>query len=85
MSMGSLVVAITLTLLVHPACTQPGQRPDDGGHLRTVIRVVDGDTLVFDGGERVRLIGVDTPKTIHPNKPVERFCKEASAFTKTIG
>ena len=29
--------------------------------LRTVTRVIDGDTLVLDGGERVRLIGVDTP------------------------
>jgi len=28
---------------------------------RTVIRVVDGDTVVLDGGERVWLIGVDTP------------------------
>jgi len=56
-----------------------------------VERVVDGDTLVirgdYDGGsikERVRLIGVDTPETVHPNKPVEYFGKEASAFTKRI-
>jgi endonuclease YncB( thermonuclease family) len=27
---------------------------------------------------------VDTPETVHPNKPVERFGKEASAFTKRI-
>ena len=45
---------------------------------------MDGDTLVLDGGERVRLIGVDTPETVHPNKPVERFGKEASAFTKEL-
>ena len=49
---------------------------------RIVQRVVDGDTLVLDGNERVRLIGVDTPETVHPNKPVERFGKEASAFTR---
>ena len=28
-----------------------------------VKRVVDGDTLVLQTGERVRLIGVDTPET----------------------
>jgi len=53
----------------------------------TVTRAVDGDTLVVDIAgqqERVRLIGVDTPETVHPNKPVERFGKEASAFTKRL-
>ena len=50
-----------------------------------VTRVVDGDTLVVSIAgreERVRLIGVDTPETVHPQKPVEFFGKEASAFTK---
>ena len=45
----------------------------------TVTRVVDGDTLVVDIAgqeERVRLIGVDTPETVHPNKPVEFFGNE---------
>jgi micrococcal nuclease len=27
------------------------------------------------------LIGVDTPETVHPEKPVEWFGREASAFT----
>ena len=46
--------------------------------------VVDGDTLVLEGGERVRLIGVDTPETVHPSKPVEQFGREASDFTKRM-
>ncbi len=52
-----------------------------------VIRAVDGDTLKIsiDGREdTVRLIGVDTPETVHPNKPVEYFGREASAFTHRI-
>jgi micrococcal nuclease len=49
--------------------------------VRTVVRVVDGDTIVLDHNEKVRLIGVDTPETVHPAKPVERFGHEASAFT----
>jgi micrococcal nuclease len=32
--------------------------------------------------ETIRLIGVDTPETVHPDKPVQDFGPEASAFTK---
>lgn len=49
-----------------------------------VERVVDGDTIVVQGVGRVRLIGVDTPETVDPRRPVERFGREASAFTKRL-
>ena len=49
-----------------------------------VERVIDGDTLLLTNGEKVRLIGVDTPETKHPQKPVERFGKEAYLFTKRM-
>lgn len=51
-----------------------------------VVRVVDGDTIVIDrgyGNEKVRLILVNTPETVHPHKPVEYYGREASNFTKT--
>jgi len=54
----------------------------DGDGQFLVERVVDGDTLVLSNGEKVRLIGVDTPETKHPTKPVEPYGPEASAFTK---
>jgi micrococcal nuclease len=49
----------------------------------TLVRVVDGDTIVVrftrtDTEEHVRLIGIDTPETKKPNTPVECFGKEAS-------
>ena len=50
-------------------------------------RVLDGDTIVVEiegKQEKVRLIGVDTPETVHPQKPVEYFGKEASDFTRKI-
>lgn len=56
---------------------------EDGRPL--CVRVVDGDTLVvrMEGKkETVRLIGVDTPETKHPKKPVEYFGHEASRFTE---
>ncbi len=59
-------------------------RPAVGRPTRQCIRVIDGDTVVLDGGERVRLIGVDTPESVDPRRPVERFGKEAAAFTRRL-
>ncbi len=50
----------------------------------TVERVVDGDTLVVAGGRPVRLIGVDTPETKDPRRPVQCFGQEASAFLVSL-
>lgn len=51
----------------------------------TVVRVIDGDTihLMMDGKKyKLRMIGVDTPETVHPNKPVQFYGKEASDYSK---
>jgi len=64
----------------------PSPRATDPATAR-VLRVVDGDTVVVACDSRpitVRLIGVDTPETVHPRKPVERFGREASAFLKAL-
>lgn len=50
-----------------------------------VSNVVDGDTIdvIIDGKTtRIRLLGIDTPETVHPRKPVENFGKNASDFTR---
>jgi micrococcal nuclease len=57
---------------------------DDANTVR-VIRVVDGDTLEVNlqgTKEKVRLIGVDTPETVHPTIGEEPYGREASNFTK---
>lgn len=53
-------------------------------HAQVVERVVDGDTIIVAGVGRVRLIGVDTPETVDPRRPVEFFGREASAFAKRM-
>jgi micrococcal nuclease len=80
-----LVVALFVTTpwsvgRFHP----PGAGDGDGG-LGTgrarVVRVVDGDTLIAEvagAEERIRLIGIDTPETVAPNRPVECYGPEAS-------
>jgi len=59
-------------------------RPTKKAEWRLVTRVVDGDTIIVGARERVRLIGVDTPETKHPQKPVEYFGREATAFTRRM-
>lgn len=52
-----------------------------------VVSVIDGDTItatVARKTEIVRLIGIDTPETVHPTKPQECFGQQASAFTKSL-
>jgi micrococcal nuclease len=50
-----------------------------------VVQVLDGDTIVVRraGGtdETIRLLGVDTPETHHPRKPVQCYGPEAAAYT----
>ena len=52
-----------------------------------VVRVVDGDTVRLAlpwGEESVRLIGIDTPETVHPTVGVECYGPEASAYAKRL-
>lgn len=52
-----------------------------------VVKVTDGDTIQVEiegRTEKVRLIGVDTPETVHPTKKVEAIGPEASAYTKQL-
>lgn len=49
-----------------------------------VTRVIDGDTIVVNGHETVRLMGVDTPETVKPFTPVQCGGPEASRFVKRL-
>ncbi len=51
------------------------------------IKVVDGDTiqiLVGDKKQTVRMIGVDTPESVDPRKPVQCFGEKASKKTSEL-
>ena len=50
----------------------------------SVVKVIDGDTIKLENGEAVRYIGIDTPETVHPSKPVQCFGKEASDKNKEL-
>ena len=89
-SVGSVLLALLLLFAVayYRDTSLGGQVSPPAGEstsgLRRVVRVVDGDTLLLDGNERVRLIGVNTPESVDPRRPVERFGKEAAVFTRVM-
>jgi len=49
-----------------------------------VIRVIDGDTIELEDGRRVRYIGIDTPETVDPQKPVQCYGREAYLENKKL-
>ena len=54
------------------------------GERALIPKVIDGDTIELENGNKVRLIGVDTPETVDPRRPVGCFGKEASNVTKKL-
>lgn len=52
-----------------------------------VTKVIDGDTIeisIRGKREKVRLLGIDTPETVDPRKPVQCFGLEASNKMKSL-
>ena len=49
-----------------------------------VTRVIDGDTIEIESGQKVRYIGIDTPETVHPDMKVQCFGKEAAVKNKEL-
>jgi len=57
------------------------------GERALVTRVVDGDTInveIAGKAATVRFVGMDTPETVDPKRPVGCFGKEASNETKSL-
>lgn len=73
-----LVISSSSALLGCVSSPPDDPLPSDSA---TVVSIIDGDTVVIDlagTDERVRLIGIDTPETHHPSRPVECFGPEAT-------
>ena len=81
----SSLLGVVIFGLVLAACSTPAQRASL--EQPRVVEVIDVDTLIIDFGNRletVRLLGVDTPETVDPNRPVQCFGAEASAFLREL-
>ena len=79
-----ILLCVSIVALVYILNKQNHTKPAPAGFYR-VTYVYDGDTIEVDMDgvrEKIRMIGVDTPETHHPKKPVECFGQLASDFTK---
>lgn len=81
-----LVTASACARTPAPPASAPVGIPDDAQPAR-VVRVVDGDTVLLRGSgagplpgsdTRVRLLEIDAPESVAPDRPVECFGPEAS-------
>ncbi len=81
----ALLLATALSL-TPPVTTTPAAKAavPAGAQEAVVSRVIDGDTFVIESGEKVRLIGVDTPEKAGPYTKEEPMGKEATAFSKAL-
>jgi micrococcal nuclease len=84
---GALVVGCSDPTFVPAAPSSRISMPDQLLGPYPVARVVDGDTVrvLIDGQDSsVRLIGIDTPETVAPNRPVECAGPEASVYAEQL-
>jgi endonuclease YncB( thermonuclease family) len=91
MSARGVTAPVLVAVLALTGCTrspaQPGMGAIPPGEDRTIQRVVDGDTVIVargTKGKRVRLIGIDTPETVDPRRPVGCFGHQAAQRTFTL-
>lgn len=82
----AFVIILAGNYLVPQLRTQPNKTPPPSGYYH-VTTFNDGDTITVDmagQAEKIRMIGVDTPETEDPRKPVQCFGKAASSYTKAL-
>lgn len=75
--------APTTTTVAPPPPPPPGPSIPAGDDA-VVTRVTDGDTIVVNGGTKVRLIGVDTPEVAIFGRAPQCYGENASNYTKAI-
>jgi micrococcal nuclease len=79
-----LVAALGAVIGWQVVATRAG-RGTGPGEAVEVVAVVDGDTLLLDTGATVRVLGVDTPETVHPDLTgPQPFGEAASARTRDL-
>jgi len=82
-----LIPLVVLAVAIPVAVAFVRHRPVPLPAAGTVVRAVDGDTIIVRAEGRdwdVRLLGIDTPETVDPRKPVQCYGPEASHFTKRL-
>jgi len=85
------ILALSFSLFLSAFNTKPAfsyqETQMDKQKLFKIIKVTDGDTItasIRGKNESIRLLGIDTPETVDPRKPVQCFGKAASDKMKSF-
>ena len=87
-----LVGWMIMTVFYHPPFFEPARQlpvrpvptPPGAADLLLVKKVIDGDTILLSDDSYVRYIGIDTPETKDPRKPVQCFGLEAAVKNRAL-
>lgn len=81
----SLTVAVVLLICVSLFGKVQTGKPPDLSEPVQVIRIIDGDTIEVSGDITVRMIGIDTPESVHPDESRNtKYGKIASEYTEML-
>ncbi|RIJ24479.1 hypothetical protein D1224_09665 [Henriciella barbarensis] len=72
-------------LLIVTACGRAGPLSDmEPGERGRVVRIIDGDALVLDTGQSVRLVGLEAPAMNWRNNDPDPFAEDASRMLEDM-
>lgn len=77
------IAGAILTLCCGCAPSPAASQTEGEARSVTVEHVLDGDTIIVDGDERVRLLGVDAPEVSHNGSIAEPCANEAATLSTT--
>ncbi len=83
LAVASAVVAGIVAAAVWGTSDEPSA-PPRGVEEVVVERVVDGDTVVLSDGERVRVLGIDTPAAARDGRPAECGADDATRAARRL-
>ena len=79
------ISAPTTSVTLRNISASPESLPTEAPTDTVIItRVIDGDTIEIEGGQKVRYIGINTPESVDPRRPVQCFGVEASNANKSL-
>jgi endonuclease YncB( thermonuclease family) len=81
---GAFLFALLFCLLNLPLSLFASECQPCPADLQPVERVIDGDTLLMQSGEKLRLIGINTPELGHWGKPGQAGAQAAKSLLQRL-
>ncbi|MCG8487793.1 MAG: thermonuclease family protein [Chromatiales bacterium] len=81
---GAFLFVLLFCLLILPVSLKASGCQPCNADLQPVARVIDGDTLLMRSGDKLRLIGINTPELGHWGKPGEPGAQAAKALLQRL-